>query len=303
MLTASWICVVTLATAQVGGEEFARLPPIDESAAVDLSDWNEATPALAGEALELPATRLTAGWLAPGGANGFGVTDFDGNHTWLLGYDDLPPLSITPGLGLHLWAGPHELDLPARVYDVYLDFSWRPIDTERWGLSLGITPGWYGDFERLDGDTFQLTGWMLANYRLSPDWNLLGGLAYVRQLRSNLLPVGGLVWTPSDDTRLELVIPRPRLARRFQTDEYGSTWWYVAGQLGGGAWAVADDAATNVLVGYTDLRILAGIECFRFSGREWNLEVGYVFARDLSVDGRVVQSPADTVLLQASFAF
>jgi hypothetical protein len=303
MLPASWICVVTLASAQVAGEEFATLPPIDDSAAVAPYDWNQTPPGFAGETFELPATRLTAAWLASGGADGFGVTDFDCNHTWLLGYDDLPPLTITPGLGLHLWSGPQGLDLPARVYDVYLDFSWRPIDAERWGLSLGITPGWYGDFERLDGDTFQLTGWMLGNYRMGPHWNVLGGLAYVRQLRSHLLPVGGLVWTPNEDTRLELIIPKPRLVRRFHTDETGSTYWYVAGQFGGGAWAVADDPATNVLVGYSDLRVLVGIEGFRLHGREWYLEAGYVFARDLSVDGDVAHSPADTFLLQASFAF
>src|SRR4029450_5605443 len=103
----------------------------------------------------LPATRLTMGWLAPGGTHAFGMTDLDCNHTVLFGYADPPPLSITPGLGLHLWSGPLELNLPARVYDVYFDFNWRPIDEERWGLSLGVTPGLYGDFKHLSGDTFQ----------------------------------------------------------------------------------------------------------------------------------------------------
>jgi hypothetical protein len=125
----------------------------------------------------------------------------------------------------------------------------------------------------------------------------------VRQLQSHLLPIGGLVWTPSDDTRLELVVPKPRLVRRYREDENGTAFWYVAGQLGGGAWAVADSPTANVLVSYSDLRLLVGIETFHVAGREWILETGYVFARHLTIDGNVAHSPSDSVVLQASVAF
>jgi hypothetical protein len=261
------------------------------------------SPALAAEEFALPATRLTMTWLSGATPHGFGMIDLDGNHTWLAGYDEQPPLAITPGLGLHLWSGPGQLDLPARVYDAYLDFNWRPLDGERWGLSAGLTPGWYGDFHRVDGKTFQLTGWMLANRRFGTQWNALGGIAYVRQLRSHLLPVGGVVWTPSEETRLELVIPKPRLVRRYWCDENGSAYWYVAGQLGGGAWAVADTPTQNVLVGYSDLRLLVGLESFHVNGREWNLEVGYAFSRRLSIDDGPALSVPDAVVLQASLGF
>jgi hypothetical protein len=231
------------------------------------------------------------------------MTDLDGNHTWLLGYEDLPALNITPGLGMHLWSGPRDLNLPARVYDAYVDFLWRPIDGPRSGLALGFTPGLYGDFVNLNGHTLQFTGWILGNYRFHTAWNAVGGLAYVRQLRSHWLPIGGIVWTPSEYTRVELLIPKPRVVQRFRSDEYGSAFWYLAGQLGGGAWAVADTPTTNVLVSYSDLRLLVGLESFHISGWEWNVEAGYVFSRHLAVDGSAAFAPHGTALVQASLAF
>jgi hypothetical protein len=139
--------------------------------------------------------------------------------------------------------------------------------------------------------------------RLVPHWNVLGGIAYVRQLQSHLLPVGGLVWAPTDDWQFELVVPKPRLVRRYRNDDGGSSYWFVAGQLGGGAWAVADTSASNVLVSYSDLRLLMGLEWFGRRGHAWNLETGYVFARRLSIDQQALQAIADSLVLQASMAF
>jgi hypothetical protein len=320
MSLTGWMSVVILALAQ-GGGEFALPARTGEPAtflSFESNDIWPATypgfelpqptapppaPALASESLSLPATRITLTWLAAGGTNGFGMSNVDCNHTLLFGYGERPPLNITPGLGLHLWSGLRDLNLPARVYDAYVDFNWRPVDRDLWGLSLGVTPGLYGDFEHLSGHTFQVTGWALGNVRFSPHWNALGGLAYVRQLQSRLLPIGGLIWSPNEDTRLELVIPKPRLVRRFRDDENGTAFWYVAGQLGGGAWAIADTPTTNVLVSYSDLRVLVGIESIHVAGRDWSLETGYVFLRGLSVDGNAAHSPSDTVVLQASIAY
>lgn len=320
MSSAGWICVTLLSWAQTG-DTFPLPSPFEESSTLTTFEKTEfpragsapfvlpqpstppPEPAVATESMSLPGSRWTAIWLAPGGAHGFGITDLDFNHTWLLGYDDLPPLNITPGMGMHLWSGPRDLNLPPRVYDLYIDFLWRPIDRERFGLSCGITPGFYGDFQRFDGHTFQLTGWALGNYRFGARWNAVGGLAYVRQLQSHWLPVGGIVWTPSEDTRLELVIPKPRLVRRYRHDENGSAFWYLAGQLGGGAWAVQDTPTTNVLVSYSDLRLVVGLETFRATGREWNVEAGYVFSRHLAIENQTATSPQPAALLQVSTAF
>lgn len=316
-LSTFWLCTSLLFCQTAAGEDTWRLPaddgvatataespyfaPLGEPPAFAESTDNSAFSS--GGPL-LPPRRFTSTWLAPGGAQGFGTFDLEYNRTWYLPMgEERSPVAITPGLGMHFWSGPRDLDLPPRVYDLYLDISWRPIDHERGGFAFGVTPGFYSDFTHVDGNAFQLTGWGLANYRLGPNWNLVGGLAVVRQLKSKLLPIGGVIWTPNEDTRLEFLIPRPRIAQRLWQRDSGEMWCYLAGQFGGGAWSVADTATQNVLVSYSDLRLMLGIEMFNIQGRDLTLEVGYVFSRDISVDHTSLLAPDPTFLLQASVAF
>jgi len=294
-----WSPAVAPSTEPVG------LPPPPEFTGPSFSEPGIGEPvlgeALFAEEIPLPGTRLTFTTL--GWGSGFETTSFDFNHTWLAGYGDGPPVNITPGFGLHFWSDTVGLGLPPRVYDLYVDFQWTPIQNERWGVNVGLTPGFYGDYAQLGGETFQLTGWIVGNWQLEPHWQLLLGVAYVRQLQSNLVPVGGVIWTPSEDIRLELVIPKPKYAVRFRETTEGSLWWYIGGQLGGGAWAVADTPGNSALVSYNDLRLIFGIESYRLSGHEWSLELGYVFDRNLYIDNQHVVSPDGTLSLSASLAY
>lgn len=291
------------------GGATVRLPPVTpdemlfEGSAVDTAlPWSDDS--FPNGEPEGPETAISFGWLAGGGAAGFDTVDLDFCRSWLWTFgSSSEPVVITPGAGLHLWSGPIGLDLPPRVYDLYLDVSWRFFNREWWGIAGGITPGFYGDFVRMDGDVFQLTGWLLGDWTLSEQWSIVAGLAYVRQLDSQLVPVGGATWRPTPDSRFDFIFPRPRIARRlFQNDER-DLWVYVAGVFGGGAWAVDDGAGANVLVQYSDLRLITGIEIARTSGRITTIELGYVFARDITVDSTSLASPGDTLLLQGAVAF
>jgi len=328
-VTTQIVCILALLGGQLSDDELIRLPVVNEgvsspdngvvepsSPAASSGDWLSAfrseaggsevsldNPCLDRQAAR-PVNRLAMSWITAGGRHGFGNVDFDLSRTWAVSSQpEIAPPAITPGFGWHLWSGPTALDLPAQVYDLYLDLSWRFWEREGSGLAMGITPGVYGDFQRMDGDAFQLTGWILGNHRFSASWNLLGGLAYVRQLDSHLLPIGGLVWTPDENTHVEVLVPRPRFARRLLTDASREAWWYVAGQFGGGAWAVADTPTENVLVGYSDLRLLLGLQAFYVDGRELALEVGYVFNRDISVNEVSVLKPDGAFLIQAVAVF
>lgn len=296
------------------GEETSRFPAADGFSALEsqpiapfgqnLAAVEEDLVDFANDVPLVPPNRFATTWLASGGANGFGIFDLDYNRTWHLPTgSQRSPAAISPGFGMHFWSGPRNLDFPPRVYDLYLDVSWRPIDHDSGGFAFGVTPGIYSDFVDLDGNAFQLTGWGLANRRFGPHWNLVGGVAVIRQLKSKLLPMGGVIWTPSEDMRMELMIPRPRIARRIWQQESGELWCYAAGQFGGGSWSVADTPTENVLVSSSDLRLILGIETINTEGYELTLELGYVFARDISVNDTTVLNPDSTFLLQASFAF
>jgi hypothetical protein len=290
--------------------DFFRLPPVNSEEEELIRLETEAARIIAlDEALhrnnDYPTeTTLCMTWLAPGGATGFGTTDFDLNRTWYWRATAAEePVAISPGVGLHLWSGPGTLDLPPRVYDLYLDLSWRFFSRERWGLAAGITPGFYGDFARFDGNAFQLTGWLMGDWTLSDGWSLVAGIAYVRQLQSHLLPIGGAIWRPNDDLRLDLIFPRPRVAWRwFETPEH-DVWLYLSGIFGGGAWSVDDGAGSSVLVQYSDLRLAFGAEIANLRGKITNLEAGYAFSRDISVESTSLATPDATVFVQASLTY
>lgn len=313
-----WVCTVALFGQLQATEETWQLPSVDGPVVATTAESPYFAPlgqspgiaeladeaGLDGGPLFVPPNRFTSTWLAPGGSQGFGTFDLDYNRTWYLQAGlDRPPVAITPGFGMHFWSGPRDLDLPSRVYDVYLDVSWRPIDRDNGGIAIGVTPGFYGDFQHLDGNAFQLTGWGLANYRIGPHWNFAGGVAVVRQLKSKLLPIGGVIWTPNEDTRFELLFPRPRIARRLWRQDSREAWCYLAGQFGGGAWSVADTPTENVLVSYSDLRLILGVEVLHVQRYDLMLEVGYVFSRDISVNHASLLAPDPTFLMQASVAY
>lgn len=251
------------------------------------------------------ARNISSGWIPQGSSNGFGITDVILTTSFApIYFDDLPALLITPGFGFHFWEPPTALELPSRVFDAYVDVSWRLPLTERFGFSAGVTPGVYGDFARENPQAFQLTGWGLLDLTLGDHWTLVGGAAVVRQLDLAVLPVGGLIYSPRETARLELLVPRARYAQRvFSTRQNGDGWVYAACQFGGGTWSVAlpDDTAT--LVTYSDLRAVLGYEWFSSASAASVAEVGYVFARDISAYGITQFVPNDAVMLQVSTVY
>jgi hypothetical protein len=258
-------------------------------------------PAGTAALFEAPQTCVHVPWLAAGGVNGFGMADFDWNRSWTWQLGGIPIPSSSRRASVHFWSGPQRLDLPPRVYDLYLDLSWRFFERDWWGIAGGLTPGFYGDFELLDGKAFQLTGWLLGDWTLSERWSAVAGIAYVRQLQSNLLPVGGLIWRPNPELRIDLVIPRPRVAWLIGGDETGETWGFVSGVFGGGAWAVAS-GGQNFLVQYSDLRLAFGCE-HTGPATIWTAEAGLAFSRDISVDRHSVLTPDSALFLQMGVQF
>ena len=285
---------------RIEGERWLAEPPWDRG---------EFVPAREGEFLgEAPGPAswsLTAAWIGGGGgANAWGIVDVALSRTWSWGYpDEWRPLRITPIVGWHALGDLPGKDLPSQVFDVAVPLSWRFWETERGGVSVGLTPGLYGDFRRVSSATFQLTGWLTGDLQLNESWTLLGGIALVRQLRSNWLPIGGVIWTPTEDWQIELLIPRPRIARRLRQTETEDVWLYVAGQYGGGAWSIDDGAAGNQLLSYSDFRLVGGVNVWRASGRELMIEAGYVFSRELVLANEIIATPQNSWLLQAVWVF
>ncbi len=143
----------------------------------------------------------------------------------------------------------------------------------------------------------------MADYALTPRLTVVGGVAVVRQLESRILPVGGLVWTPNDQTRLELVVPRMRVARQLGGAVCDDLWVYLAGQFGGGSWAITLDDGSSTLLTYSDLRVSVGAEWYTTTRLSGVAEVGYVFARDISAFDVSQFTPDDTWMIRLGITF
>ena len=69
---------------------------------------------------------------------------------------------------------------------------------------------------------------------LSERFQIVGGILYLGRNNIKLLPAVGVLWSPDDDIKLELVFPQPRASYRF-AQECGVDWWvYLMGEFGKG---------------------------------------------------------------------
>lgn len=154
-----------------------------------------------------------------------------------------------------------------------------------------------------EGRSFQWSGWLVGSRDLGERWAAIGGVAYLRQLRSNWLPIGGLVWNPSEKDRWEFIFPQPKISRRIRDHDETPIWAYVGGEFGGGAWGIQDPPGANVLLGYSDLRLLTGVEAVSRGGYLIQAEFGFVFGRELSINSWLVEQPNRSLILRAALAF
>lgn len=218
------------------------------------------------------------------------------------------PLIITPRFAAHFLEGPEISDLPPRVYDASTQFRWMYRISPQWGLDAAVTPGWYSDFEQSSSKALRVTGYGAVAYTCSPTTKLVLGAAYLDRENLNVLPVGGVIWKPNPDLAFDLVAPRPQISRRIYWDgASGDTvqdWLYLAGELGGGTWAIQRANASEDTFTYNDYRVLLGLERKVIGGLGGWLEVGYVFGREIEYGSHTpTVDPPGTVLLRAGATY
>jgi hypothetical protein len=243
--------------------------------------------------------------------DGLGMVDFE--NSVMLGFPfptrDMP-LVVTPGFDFHLLDGPDstaaaEADLPSRLYDIYMQVRWMAKVSERWSLTLAATPGYYTDFDGDNSDALRITGQALAIWEWRPQSQLIFGVVYLDRQDIGFLPAGGLIWTPNEDNRLELIFPRPRYLHRYRVTSIYEDWWSIGAEFGGGEWAIARADGTDDIVDIKDYRITAGVERKSIDYLVgMRAEIGYVFGRQIDYrSGTPTFDPSDSVMLRAGFFY
>lgn len=221
-----------------------------------------------------------ATWIAQtGGSDGLGWSSLDLRTK--IEFPRAPMLAITPRVGWHFLDGPQATDLPAQLYDASLETVVSLPLIENWFVQGAVSPSFFTDGDNTSSDAFRLPARLLFFWRCTEQLTLSAGLAYLDREDLKFLPNAGLIYRPHDDFKMELMIPRPRVAWRISTDGTTDRWAYIVGELGGGSWGVRRAAGFNDVATYGDYRAMLGWEQLEQTGLDVRCEVGIVFSRSL----------------------
>ncbi|QDU92586.1 hypothetical protein Pla8534_03340 [Lignipirellula cremea] len=251
---------------------------------------------------------LTGTWLSGGGADGLGMTEASVSATTFIPFPVLgSPILVTPSFGVTQFDSPLGIDLPSEVYRASATLMWMKKSSDRVSYMVALSPGISSDLEATD-QAFRLFGFGLMTYQWTPTVQLTLGAAYTGRNDLPVLPNVGLIWTPTEDWRVEVTAPRPRVARRLHhlpwSDSGGEDWVYLAGELGGGTWAVRQPSGVDDLLTIRDFRLLLGYERKLASGCNGRIEVGYVFGREIEFEDDPTEfAPSDTFMIRSGFSF
>jgi len=250
--------------------------------------------------------RFSGGWLYPSVDGDLEIGDLDASVTVAVplgSFENL--LIITPGFEVEFLSDSGSLHVPAQLYDVGADFMWRKQFNDRWGSMVAVRPAVSSDFKTSE-DGFRITGRALATWQWVPErLSLLFGVVYLDRNDLPILPGVGLIWTPNPDWRLDVIFPRPKLARRVAfVPREREDWLYLSGALGGRTWAVERLPGVADQLTLRDYRLALGWERILDGGSGAFAEVGFVFGRELEYEyAAQVETFSDAVLLRAGVTF
>jgi hypothetical protein len=237
------------------------------------------------------------------GSGGLGLTTLETSMTLGMPAPTVEsPLLVTAGFAGTLTDIPAGADIPGELYDGYIQARWMRKVGKRLGVDLAVSPGWYSDFHNDSSQALRITGHGFGAWEASEDLRVVAGLIYLDRYDVEMLPAGGLLWTPADDKRFELIFPRPRLAWRISERPRASHWLYLAAEFGGNQWAMQSATGQDQIIVIRDYRLLAGWERRPADlGLSWRVEGGWVTGRSVEyyLSSQPWLSPSDTFLVRA----
>lgn len=240
-----------------------------------------------------------------GGGDGFGLTDV--TQQMMLAVPPFiagSPVLIAPSASVHFLDGPTGVDLPAEVYSFELEFRYMKQVTSRFGFDLAVAPSYFGDLHNDSGDAWRVTARALAAWDWTPAIKLVAGGLVLGRSDYPAIPVGGVIWKPTPDWRLDVVFPRPRVYRRIGVHGDVEQHVYLGGELGGNTWAIDRTGGVADKFTYGDLRMVLGWERTVPRGLNGRVELGWVFDRKIEFQSGLPDfRPDDTLLVRGELSY
>ena len=239
-------------------------------------------------------------------ANGLGIKTFDLLATFAVPIDGMDHvITFHPFFRMDQLNANPGLDVPDALYEAGVKSFWKKVMNERLTTMVLFTPSVRSDFQSTQG-AFKLFGMALLQWKLVPEkLSMTGGATYTGRQDFPVLPMMGLMWTPSPLWKLDIQFPSPRLSRRLMKDgDKSETWGYLAGVFGGNTWAVRRANGTDDQLTLRDLRLVLGVEHLLAENRGVFVETGLVFGRSMEYENTASQIDlGDALLLRAGIQF
>ena len=256
------------------------------------------------------------------GGDGFGVYGIELTSVWGLPCPTKDaPLVITPGIGTQWLDGPAGLDIPAQLHEVYTEFRWLPKLGDSFRADIALQPGFYSDWDGSSDRAIRIMGHGAGVYDWTPTFQIVLGAAYLDRPDIELLPIAGFIWKPDPGVEYHLVFPTPKISWCIDSEPRSDVpnltsngclppanssqfWFYIAGELGGGTWAIRHTDGTSDLMSYSDIRAFLGLENRTIVGLGSQVEVGYVFHRYIRLTSTDTNFDlGDTLMVRAALNY
>ncbi|MDB4386148.1 DUF6268 family outer membrane beta-barrel protein [bacterium] len=256
-----------------------------------------------------PPVGLKAEWIADS-ETGMASTDF--NISFPLLFIGTPPPIVKVGVSYTSLQTPESFGIPEDLFEYSVGIASVRKLNERWNVRSILGVELATDNENRSSDAWRFRGGIFATYSKNENvsWTF-GAIAMGRQ-DLPVIPVIGAVWQPNPSVRVDLVYPQPRVNRLLFDDGDRQQWVYLGGGTSGSTWGYQQFDAIDDQLTYSDLRVVLGLESRPAGssgmpfvrGKTMQLELGYVFSRELEFEQETRQeSLGDALMLSFSTKF
>lgn len=223
----------------------------------------------------------------------------------LIGSGSPPPI-VKFGVTFTDLAAPESLELPKNLYEYSTGLSWIKRFNERWAVRAMLGMDYATDNENTSSDSWRFTGGAFAIYQKSPQLSWTFGAIALGRSDLPVVPAIGAVWLPQPGTRVDLILPNPKVNFLISDNGQRQQWAYLGAGINGNTWGYERPEYGDDTLTYSDVRVVAGWESRPSApanrpyvpGRKFGVEAGYVFSRDLEIENDSVEVP-----LQDAFMF
>ncbi len=176
---------------------------------------------------------------------------------------------------------------------------------ERWTVRSILGMNFATDSRNVSSDAWRFTGGAFAIYKKSQDLSWTFGALALGRSDVPVVPAIGAVWLPNTTTRVDLILPNPKVNFLLSDDGQRQQWAYLGCGFNGNTWGVERTDLVDDALTYRDWRLVAGLESRPtaptnapyVAGRKYGIEMGYAFARSIEFERPEVEIELDDAFI------